>query len=325
MGYTTKYGGFWGLLPQTAGRIFWVAASASYQVSGTTYTASDSNDGLAPERAFLTTDYAVGQCTANVGDVIVLLHGVHDDVAAVAVDVAGITITGIPGSTPVNGGRGGGIRPLNRSSITNTATAGIIFTVTVADVEFAYLDIEPTSAGGRGFRFSQAASRAYIHDCNIIMDATASTTTYGIHYYDDVTGVNSRGVIRNCYFVSGTTTTSGANGPAILAGGSIRGMLIEQCTFELLGTAAWADCILSTGITNELTIRDCDFLTPAGVTTVMTGAIDVTLATTEGACKVLRCYFSQGSDAFQMSATGDLHASDCYVLTSTVNALQFAA
>src|SRR3989304_551054 len=77
MAYITKFGGFWGMLPQTSGRIFWVAPSATYTVEGRTYAASDGNDGLSPERAFRTVDYAVGQTTANVGDVLVLLPGSH--------------------------------------------------------------------------------------------------------------------------------------------------------------------------------------------------------------------------------------------------------
>jgi len=317
MGWITKYGSFWGMLPQTAGRIFWVADAASYQVEGRTYSASDDNDGLSPERAFRTVDYAVGQCTANEGDVIVLLQGAHSISATIAVDVAGITITGIPGSTPLPGLRGNGGGPLNRSSITSTQTAGIIFTVTAADVEVAYLDIEPPAAGGRGFSVSTVGHRLFVHDCTIALDATASVTTYGIHYPDDVTGVNARARIRNCYFVSGTVSTSGANGPAILAAGTVRGMVVENCTFELLGTAAWADAILSTGITNQLAIRDCDFITPSVATTVMTDAIDVTLATGDGACKVFRCYFMEGTDAFETTATLDVVAAECYLANST--------
>lgn len=317
MGYITKYGSFWGMLPQTSGRLFWVAPAASYTVEGRTYTASDDNDGLSPERAFLTTDYAIGQTTASVGDVIVLLPGSHTGTATITVDVAGITITGIPGSTPLPGARSNGGGPLNRSSITNTGTAGRIFSVTADDVEIAYLDLQPTVAGGVGVYISMAADRTYVHDCSIIMDGTAAVTTYGIWYYDDVTGVNQRGRIRNCYFQSGTATTSGANGPAIIAGGSVRGLVIEQCTFELMGTAAWADAILSTGITNELTIRDCDFIQPTNATTVMTDAIDVTLATTGGGCKVFRCYFTEGTDAFQSTATDDCIAAECYMSGTT--------
>lgn len=322
MGYITKYGSFWGLLPQTAGRIFWVADAASYTVEGRTYTASDANDGLSPERAFLTVDYAVGQTTANEGDVIVLLHGSHSVSATIAVDVAGITITGLPGATPIPGSRSTSRGPNRRSSITSTQTAGIIFTVSADDVEIAHLDLQPPAAGGRGISVNTAADRLYVHDCSIIMDATASTTTYGITWPADVTGVSADARINNCYFQSGLSGASGANGPAVNVLGTVRGMVVENSTFELKGTAAWADAILASVDTSEMTIRDCDFITPKAAGTVMTDAIDVTgLADGAGSVKVFRCYFTEGSDAFEATATLDITAAENYLSTATGGAL----
>ena len=322
MGYITKYGGFWGMLPQTAGRLFWVADADSYTVEGRTYTSSDNNDGLSPERALRTVDYAVGLCTANENDVIVLLHGSHSISATIAVDVAGITITGIPGSRPLPSGRSNSGGPRNRSSITSTQTAGIIFTVSVDNVEICHLDLQPPAAGGRGVSLSTATDFVYIHDCSIIMDATASTTTYGITWPADVTGVSGDHYIRNCYFQSGTDGASGANGPAVNVLGTVRGLTIENCTFELKGTAAWADAILASVDTSEIVIRDCDFITPKAAGTVMTDAIDVTgLADGAGSVKVFRCYFTEGSDAFEATATLDITAAENYLSTATGGAL----
>jgi hypothetical protein len=51
--------------------------------------------GLFPEAPFKTIDYAIGQCTANKGDVIIAMPGHAESVAAdIDVDVAGITIIG---------------------------------------------------------------------------------------------------------------------------------------------------------------------------------------------------------------------------------------
>src|SRR3972149_10184143 len=108
MGYLTRYGSYWGMIPQTQGRLFWVAPTDTYPAEGRSYTSSDGNDGLSPERAFRTIDYAVGRTTASVGDVIVLMVGAHSVSATVAVDVAGITITGIPWGAPPRGRR---VRP----------------------------------------------------------------------------------------------------------------------------------------------------------------------------------------------------------------------
>src|SRR3990167_4407049 len=121
MGYLTKYGSLWGQIPQTPGQVFWVAPGASYTVDGIAYTASDGNDGLSPTRAVLTVDYAIGLNTAKVGDAIVLLPGAHTSAATITVDVAGITITGMPGSAPLHGSRMPGGPGRNRCSVTNSA------------------------------------------------------------------------------------------------------------------------------------------------------------------------------------------------------------
>ena len=54
--------------------------------------------GTSPDTPFLTIDYAIGQCTANQGDVIIVLPGHAETVIAaggIALDVAGITVIGL--------------------------------------------------------------------------------------------------------------------------------------------------------------------------------------------------------------------------------------
>src|SRR5262245_18486040 len=54
--------------------------------------------GTSPDAPFNTIDYAIGQCTASQGDVIIVLPGHSETVTAAAgieADVAGITIIGI--------------------------------------------------------------------------------------------------------------------------------------------------------------------------------------------------------------------------------------
>ena len=53
MSILTNYGGVFGVMPMSAGRTFFVAPSASYNVGGQSYAASDGNDGT-PEKALLT-------------------------------------------------------------------------------------------------------------------------------------------------------------------------------------------------------------------------------------------------------------------------------
>jgi hypothetical protein len=310
MGYITKYGSFWGMLPQTAGRVFWVADADSYQVEGRTYPASDNNDGLSPERALRTVDYAVGLCTANEGDVIVLLHGSHSVSATVAVDVAGITITGIPGNIPPSTGRMPGAGARRRTSI--VSTSGDVFTVTAADVEICHIHFDDLAAT-QCIDASAAADRLYVHDCSFLLDATADTNTMGIHFSTSTTGSVDHAVISNCYFVAGA-----ANGPAIRALGTVIGLTIENSTFRLVGAAAWADAItvIDAGSVGTL-IRDCDFTAPTSATTVITNCIDVTGATVDAATQVYRCYIPAGSDGVTATAMADVVLCETYLANSS--------
>lgn len=75
------------ILNSYAGNVFWVDSGAG----------SDGNKGTF-DRPFSTLDYAVGRCTANNGDVIMVKPGHVETVTAAAgldLDVAGITIIGL--------------------------------------------------------------------------------------------------------------------------------------------------------------------------------------------------------------------------------------
>lgn len=72
------------------GKVVFVDSGAS--------NASDGNDGLSPQTACATWDGAIGKCTANNGDHIILLPGHSETIsgaAGVALDVAGITSIGV--------------------------------------------------------------------------------------------------------------------------------------------------------------------------------------------------------------------------------------
>src|SRR5262245_489587 len=56
------------------------------------------NKGQTPDQPFATLDYAIGRCTADQGDVIIVLPGHVETVSAAGeldIDVAGITIVGV--------------------------------------------------------------------------------------------------------------------------------------------------------------------------------------------------------------------------------------
>lgn len=77
--------------PVPDGVRYWVDGNA-------TDAADDADHGTRPEQPFATLDYAVGQCNANNGDVILVAPGHTETIGsagALALDVAGITIIGL--------------------------------------------------------------------------------------------------------------------------------------------------------------------------------------------------------------------------------------
>ena len=331
MSYLTKYGSFWGLLPQTSGRIFFVAPSASYTVEGRTYSASNDNDGLSPERAVLTVAQAITNCTANVGDVILLLTGAHSVSSTITINKAGITITGVPGSRHISRPRAnaGGMR--NRTTITSTksvtsTTDGAIFQVAALDVEIAFLHLTPPAAGGVGIDISptvDTANRLYVHDCTFALTNTASTTTYGLSI---VAGLSASKVaditVSHCYFQSGVSAASGANGAAINVLATTHGMTIENSTFELKGTAAWAKAINMTADAAAVlgvVVRDCDFVNPTTTTTVITTAILSATVTNPGAIIAYRNYVDAGTDFATAAAINVISVAENYLASVATN------
>lgn len=83
------------VLPGIGGNIY---TGNVFFVSSTSTTRSDSPSSGSKLAPFATIDYAIGQCTANNGDVIVVMPGHVETVIVdngLAIDVAGITLIGV--------------------------------------------------------------------------------------------------------------------------------------------------------------------------------------------------------------------------------------
>ncbi len=75
-------------IPATTGTYFFVHSG----------TGADGNTGKGPDQAVSTIDFAVGLCTANKGDVIIVMPGHNETIVSatsLVVDVAGISIIGL--------------------------------------------------------------------------------------------------------------------------------------------------------------------------------------------------------------------------------------
>lgn len=168
-----------------SGNVFFVDANAA-QGGGT------AGFGSHPDQAFSTLDFAIGQCTANQGDVIFVLPGHTENVIAAAgidLDVAGISVIGL-GS--------GAARPTFTFTTATTADIDIdaasillenvILDMTGIDAIAAGLDVNAADFTLRGCRVllsdsagqatlavlgDAAADRLTIEDCLLIGSATA--------------------------------------------------------------------------------------------------------------------------------------------------------
>lgn len=77
-----------GSVPPTTGSVFFVHSGTGNDSTG---------NGVTKENPFATIDYAIGKCTANKGDMIIVMEGHSENISAatsLVVDVAGVSIIG---------------------------------------------------------------------------------------------------------------------------------------------------------------------------------------------------------------------------------------
>ena len=168
MGYLTKYGSAWGQCPELSGNVYWVSPGATYTLEGRTYSSSDGNDGLSPERALATIAQATSNATANAGDTIMLLPGIHTVTGALAASKAGLTYRGMTYAKFPTGGAVGrpGHRPMTVILQATAATNGIA--CTAADLTWENITFRPITQG-QAMTFSTAADRLTISNCMVDM------------------------------------------------------------------------------------------------------------------------------------------------------------
>lgn len=281
MGYLTKFGTVWGVIPETCGNVFFVApvssTSTTYNVEGTAYNASDGNDGRSPERALATITQAITNCTANNGDMIVCLPGVHNLTSAalqnaagnIAFSKAGISIVGLPRFFDYSLPGTGQIQPL--TTITAPA-ATIACSVTAADITFSNLRILPGTTKA-GIDFTTAANRLTVRGCFFDIATVAGNSGVKGLAATGATQAPVRLSVTNCTFEEDNTGTS--HGVALDVGASTA-FIVKACDFHNLGTgagvAAWTAAVQVNDVAHGM-FRDNDFYTLLGSAAAITGGI----------------------------------------------------
>lgn len=142
----------------TTGNVFFVDSG----------TGSDTGSyGTTAEEPFATIDYAIGKCTADNGDIIIVMPGHAENISAatsLVVDVAGVKILGV--------GHG-----LTKPKLTFTAAAGTI-SITAANCHFEnfYLYANYTNGITTGITLGAAADGCVLK--NIRMEEAANTKEF---------------------------------------------------------------------------------------------------------------------------------------------------
>jgi hypothetical protein len=186
--------------------------------TGTVYYVDDSgSDGTASgsqQKPFATIDYAIGQCTANIGDVIYVMPGHAEDITTatgINCDVAGVSIIGL--------GHGADV-----PTISFTAAAGSI-TVGAASVLLQNLKLVANFATGTTSGVTIAAAGDNCTLRGIKMRDTSAANEFLIHVSVATTVTDL--TVDGCSFVSLAGTLSNS----ILFAGTTSDVVISNNTF----------------------------------------------------------------------------------------------
>lgn len=206
----------------TTGNIFFVDSGASA-----------SGSGLSPEDPKTTIDAAIGLCTANNGDVIFVMEGHAETLAAdasdIAADVAGISIIGLGvGET----------RPVITFTHADATVAISAANVRVKNLVFK------NGVASQAAVVTISAAGAIVEDCDFLEGASTQ-------YLVGVIAGEDRNVVQRCYFKS---VTAGANSAIKISAAKDRITLLDN---EVFGDFADA-CIHNptSAVATRLSIRN---------------------------------------------------------------------
>jgi hypothetical protein len=278
------------LLQVHPGEVFWVNNSGVLAKGGV--GGSDGNDG-SYRRPFATIDYAIGKCTASRGDIIAVMPGHEEDIAAaagIALDVAGVAIIGL-GSAAL------------RPKITFSATASTM-TVTAANCSISNIWFDAQVAQCvTALSLSAAADGFTMENC-----LTTENANDGTHNFIDVitlaTGCNDLSW-KGCTFIG-----NDAANDAFITGVVHDQLYIDDCRFyaNVAQTAAHG-LIVSSGNVTNVEIKNCSFRSNVD------GALWVDFNGTANGGVVKDCVVSS-IDTAGATSTGDFtggHFFECYV------------
>jgi hypothetical protein len=154
-----KVGGAWVNLEKPGGAVFFVGGGT---VANGGIGASDGNSGLDPKQPLATIDGTAGahnKVVAGRGDTIVILPGSVTITAAIALDVADVTLTGIDPNNTIN----------PSAILSSLAASADAINVTAANVVIENLHF-PASTAATTSRIDAGAERLTVRNCTFSGD-----------------------------------------------------------------------------------------------------------------------------------------------------------
>jgi len=255
---------------------------------------SNGNAGTDSDAPFATIDYAIGRCTANQGDIIFVMPGHAEDIAAaggIALDVAGVSIIGLGSGS-------------DRPNITFSATDSTM-TITVASCLIQNIVFEAAIADVVT-AISLAAGADYTTFIGIETNEGTTPGTY--NFVDAITLASGADHLtwKDCTFIGEDT-----NNDAFITGVAHNGFIVKNCTFHSNVAQASANGLIdSSGHVTNMWIRDCDFRSN------IDGALILDFNGTANGGVVSYCNFSSIDTAGAVTGGFDLtgaHCFECYV------------
>jgi len=210
---------------QTTGNIWFVDSNAA--ASGT---------GISPEGAVQTIDAAINLCTANNGDIIIVMEGHTDTITTangIALDVLGVTILGL--------GRG-----RSRPVITFTSAAGASFDISAASNHIENL-VFVCGIDDQTAMLNITAADVTVRNCEFQL----ADATYDAEIGIKVSDAGDRFLIEDCRF-HGTGNTTVVAG-AISFGAADNGTIRRNSIAGYFGTTG---CILNAAAAVNVAIAD---------------------------------------------------------------------
>jgi len=214
----------------------------SYYTTGTVFfvdsvTGSNGNSGTDKDHPFATIDYAVGRCTANKGDVIIVMPNHTETVTEAGgldLDVAGITVVGL-GSAAV--------RPI--INLTTATTADI--DVDAANITLRNVRIDMTGITAVAAGIDINASGFTLEDCDILMADSTGVALVGAVLAPGLDNVTIRNNVFHGLGASGgagtaaITTDASASGCDFLTveGNHFSGWYVTSCLNQTCAGEGW--------------------------------------------------------------------------------------